>query len=71
MLSFRNIGWEKPGEKTVPEAKKRIKELGFESADVESRDAAAGFYEKPGYSAGDGQVLREGLFDCIRIEERL
>lgn len=59
------------GEKTVFEAEKWMKELGFDMAVVESRDVAVGFYEKLGYFVVDGQVIQEGPFDCIRMEKKL
>lgn len=59
------------GKRTVEEAERWLRELGFSRAAVESRDVAVGFYEKLGYAVTDPNVIRGDTFDCIRMEKRL
>ena len=50
----------------------RIKQqLGFETAVLESRDVAVGFYEKLGYTADRSRVIHGGTFPCIPMEKPL
>lgn len=59
------------GERVMAEAEEWLKELGFGTAVVESRDVAVGFYEKLGYAVVDGSIIHGEIFDCIRMEKGL
>ena len=59
------------GRIVVDEAENWLRELGFRTAVVESRDVAVGFYEKLGYCVTNGDVIRGDTFDCIRMEKAL
>lgn len=59
------------GSRTVLEAEAWLKELGYKTAVVESRDVAVGFYKKLDYSVTDKAVIHGDTFDCIRMEKKL
>lgn len=59
------------GLRTVTEAEIWMQELGYRTVVVEARTEAVGFYEKLGYTATDGTVIRSGQFDCVRMEKEL
>ena len=55
------------GRKTVKEAEKWIKEIGYKRIIIDSRLEAVSFYEKLGYEKLDETVIKSGNFDCIRM----
>ena len=55
------------GRKTVIEAEKWIKEIGYKRIIIDSRLEAVAFYEKLGYEKLDETVIKSGNFDCIRM----
>ncbi|MBQ9898753.1 MAG: GNAT family N-acetyltransferase [Ruminococcus sp.] len=59
------------GEKVVTEAEDWLRELGYTTAVVESRDTATGFYGKLGYTVTDSSIIHGDTFDCIRMEKQL
>ena len=59
------------GRKVVEEAERWIDELGFREVVIDSRTVAVPFYEKLGYAAVNGAVLKSGSFDCIRMRKRI
>ena len=59
------------GEKVVGEAEDWLRELGYTTAVVESRDTATGFYGKLGYTVTDSSIIHGNTFDCIRMEKQL
>ncbi len=59
------------GRRVVEEAERWIRELGFREVVIDSRTVAVPFYEKLGYSAVNGDVLKSGSFDCIRMRKRI
>lgn len=59
------------GSKVVREAEMWLKESGYATAVVESRDVAVEFYKKLGYSVTCGRVIHGDTFDCIRMEKTL
>ena len=59
------------GRRVVAEAEQWARELGFETAVLESRDVAVGFYEKLGYTADRSRVIHGGTFPCIPMEKPL
>lgn len=59
------------GKKLLREAEKRLCDLKFEKAVVESRDVAVGFYEKNGYIVTDEKIIHGDTFDCVRMEKAL
>lgn len=59
------------GEKVVTEAEDWLRELGYTTAVVESRDTATDFYGKLGYAVTDGSIIHGDTFDCIRMEKQL
>ena len=59
------------GRMVVHEAERWIGELGFREVVIDSRTVAVPFYEKLGYAAVDGDVVKSGAFDCIRMRKRI
>ncbi|MBR6361197.1 MAG: GNAT family N-acetyltransferase [Clostridia bacterium] len=59
------------GRRVIAAAEDWLRELGFETAVVESRDVAVGFYEKSGYTVCDGSVIHGDTFDCIKMIKNL
>ena len=59
------------GRMVVQEAERWIGELGFREVVIDSRTVAVPFYEKLGYAAVDGDVVKSGAFDCIRMRKRI
>ena len=59
------------GKVVVEEAESWLRDLGYTTAVVESRDVAVGFYEKLGYAVTDRRVIHGDTFDCIRMEKAL
>ena len=59
------------GRRVVEEAERWIGELGCREVVIDSRIVAAPFYEKLGYAAVDGAVVKSGSFDCIRMRKRI
>ncbi len=59
------------GSQVVCEAESWLRDLGFETAVVESRDVAVGFYRKAGYTVTGEKVIHGDTFDCIRMEKSL
>ena len=59
------------GRRVVAEAEQWARELGFETAVLESRDVAVGFYEKLGYTADRSRVIHGETFTCIPMEKSL
>ena len=57
------------GRRVVKEAECWIRELGFREVVIESRTVAVAFYEKLGYAAVNGTVVKSGSFDCIRMRK--
>ena len=57
------------GRRVVAEAERWIGELGFRKVVIDSRTVAVPFYEKLGYASVDGDVVRSGSFDCIRMRK--
>ena len=55
------------GRKTVKEAEKWIKEIGYKRIIIDSRLEAVAFYEKLGYEKYDDTVIKSGNFDCVRM----
>lgn len=59
------------GRQVVQEAENWLRELGYVTAVIESRDVAVGFYEKLGYTVTDRSIIHGDTFDCIRMEKPL
>lgn len=59
------------GRQVVQEAENWLRELGYVTAVIESRDVAVGFYEKLGYTVTDRSIIHGDTFDCIRMEKNL
>lgn len=59
------------GTTVVREAEKWAKELGFETAVLESRDNKIHFYETMGYVADYSQEIVGETFTCFRMEKGL
>ena len=55
------------GRKTVIEAEKWIKEIGYKRIIIDSRLEVVAFYEKLGYEKLDETVIKSGNFDCVRM----
>ncbi len=61
----------KLGSLLLTEAEKWIRELGYVRIAVDSRTTAVGFYEKNGYKKINDEIIRSGVFDCIKMEKTL
>lgn len=59
------------GRQVVQETENWLRELGYVTAVIESRDVAVGFYEKLGYTVTDRSIIHGDTFDCIRMEKPL
>ena len=59
------------GRMVVEEAELWIRALGYREVVIDSRTVAVPFYEKLGYAAVNGAVVRSGSFDCIRMRKRI
>lgn len=57
------------GCRVITEAEKWITELGYEKICIESRVEVKAFYEKLGYHMVQSDVVKSGVFDCIRMEK--
>ena len=59
------------GNMLLKEADNWIRELGYREVVVDSRTVATGFYEKNGFRAVSGEVIKSWNFDCIRMRKEL
>jgi GNAT superfamily N-acetyltransferase len=59
------------GRLVVGEAEKWLRELGFRTVSVESRDVAEGFYEKLGYRRTGRPPKAGDTFVCVHMEKPL
>ena len=59
------------GRWVVEAAEHWIGELGFREVVIDSRIVMVPFYEKLGYAAVDGVVVKSGSFDCIRMRKSI
>ena len=59
------------GKRVVTEAENWLRELGYSTAVIESRDVAVGFYLRLGYTVMDPTVVHGDTFDCIRMTKSL
>lgn len=59
------------GNKTVEEAEKWIKDLGYKKAVIDSRIEVQEFYTKLGYILVDEKIVRSGCFDCVLMQKNL
>lgn len=57
------------GSRVVAEAEQWIADLGYARVVIDSRLEAVGFYEKIGYTQTDNRIVRNGSFDCVRMEK--
>lgn len=58
------------GSRVITEAEKWIEELGCGMIRIDSRVEAVGFYEKLGYRRMDGEIIKSGNFDCVRMVKK-
>lgn len=59
------------GSRLILEAENWARELGYQTAVLESRVNKVGFYQKLGYTADDLQVIHGETFTCIHMEKEL
>lgn len=59
------------GRRVVQEAEAWLRELGYQTSVLESRDVAVGFYEKLGYTADCTRVIHGPTFNCVPMEKSL
>ena len=59
------------GRLAVTEAEKWIRELGYREILIDSRTVAVGFYEKLGYVRDNDEIVKSGVFDCVRMRKGL
>ena len=59
------------GRMVVEEAERWLRELDCREVVIDSRTVAVPFYEKLGYAAVNGGVVRSGSFDCIRMRKTI
>jgi len=62
---------QKLGSRTVSEAEKWIKELGYKEIVIDSRVEVQDFYTKLGYSLTDEHVNMSGTFECVWMHKVL
>ena len=65
---YRGLGL---GAKTIREAERWIRDLGYEHIGVDSRIGAVGFYEPMGFEVIDPEVYISGPFECKAMIKRL
>ncbi|MCQ2216330.1 MAG: GNAT family N-acetyltransferase [Bacteroidales bacterium] len=65
---YRNKGL---GRLTVSSAEKWIRELGYKTISIESRDVAVDFYTKLGYISDGTPLHNTGTFTCLHMEKNL
>lgn len=65
---YRNQGL---GSYVIQEAELWIREQGYKTVVLESRDVAVGFYKKLGYAVVSDQIIYGDTFQCIRMEKHL
>ena len=59
------------GSKVIREAESWLKELGCTDVVINSRDVAVGFYEKLGYKAESGKIIKGDTFDCVKMKKKI
>ena len=59
------------GRRVMDETEAWLRDLGFSTAVLESRDVAVTFYRKLGYTVTDPGTIHGDTFDCIRMEKAL
>ena len=59
------------GTRVVAECEKWARELGFQTAVVESRENKTEFYEQMGYAETGDPMIEGDTFRCIRMEKTL
>lgn len=59
------------GKRVLEEAESWIKEIGYKTIILESRDVAVDFYKKMNYTVTSGQIIHGETFDCIRMEKQV
>ena len=62
---------QKLGAKVIHEAEAWIAECGYTEIAIDSRLEAVGFYEKLGYNLVCGDVMKSGVFDCVKMRKEL
>lgn len=65
---YRGLGL---GRRIILEAECWLRELGYHTAVVESRDVAVDFYGKLGYTVTNGKIIHGDTFDCIEMKKSL
>ena len=65
---YRGLGL---GQRVMLEAESWLRDLGYETAVIESRVVAVEFYKKLGYEVTDPTVIHGDTFDCVRMEKPL
>jgi len=65
---YRGLGL---GAKTMQEAERWIRDLGYARIGVVSRVGAVAFYQKLGYAVIDPQVVISGPFECVCMIKEL
>lgn len=65
---YRNQGL---GSRVIQEAELWIREQGYKTIVLESRDVAVEFYKKLGYETVSDQIIYGETFQCIRMEKQL
>ena len=59
------------GQRVMLEAEQWLRELGYKTAVIESRDVAVGFYAKLGYLADNSNIIYGETFTCVHMEKLL
>lgn len=65
---YRNQGL---GSRVIREAELWIREKGYKTIVLESRDVAVEFYKKLGYAVVSDQMIHGETFQCIRMEKQV
>lgn len=65
---YRNRGL---GNRVIQEAEQWVREQGYKTIVLESRDVAVEFYKKLGYTVVSDQIICRDTFQCVRMEKQL
>lgn len=68
LLEYRRQGL---GSRVIREAELWIREQGYKTIVLESRDVAVEFYKKLGYMIASDEMIHGETFHCIRMEKQL
>lgn len=68
LLEYRKRGL---GARVISEAESWAKELGYSVVEIDSRTEVVDFYKRLGYVQISSEVIKSGVFDCIKMKKNL